>query len=226
MPEYYINKLNTYRTMVSLSYDKDEIEYRLTLVNELRTALRTQPVRFIINFTEVDGVTCLIRFLSEMVPEVRESRVHTSAIGCVKALMNNTQGRAAVLKHPDAINVIAQSLKCNNLRTKISALEILGAVCLVPGGHKKVLEAMIHFQNFAHERTRFQHIMNDLGSSMLGQHAEFEVEFKKINHRLLQLCHIRWPRQGSPRVQVAREVRAPPPRHPAAHRRSEDSLRR
>ena len=37
-----------------------------------------------------------------------------------------------------------------------SALEILGAVCLVPGGHKKVLNAMVHFQQFACERTRFQ----------------------------------------------------------------------
>lgn len=35
-------------------------------------------------------------------------------------------------------------------------LEILGAVCLVPGGHKKVLEAMLHYQKFAAERTRFQ----------------------------------------------------------------------
>ena len=36
------------------------------------------------------------------------------------------------------------------------AFEILGAVCLVPGGHKKVLNAMVHFQQFACERTRFQ----------------------------------------------------------------------
>ena len=37
-----------------------------------------------------------------------------------------------------------------------SALEILGALCLVPGGHKKVLTAMDHFQTFAVERIRFQ----------------------------------------------------------------------
>lgn len=42
------------------------------------------------------------------------------------------------------------------LSRQISVLEILGAVCLVPGGHKKVLEAMLHFQNYAAERTRFQ----------------------------------------------------------------------
>lgn len=39
---------------------------------------------------------------------------------------------------------------------QVAVLEILGAVCLVPGGHKKVLEAMVHYQTFAAERTRFQ----------------------------------------------------------------------
>ena len=39
---------------------------------------------------------------------------------------------------------------------EISVLEIVGALCLVPGGHKKVLTAMDHFQKFAVERIRFQ----------------------------------------------------------------------
>ena len=59
-------------------------------------------------------------------------------------------------------------------------------MCLVPGGHKRVLEAMLHFQIYAHERkycniialyyciaiillpipgTRFQSIINDLDRS-------------------------------------------------------------
>lgn len=65
-------------------------------------------------------------------------------------------GRAHVLAHPTGINIVAQSLAADNIKTKIAALEILGAVCLVPGGHKKVLAAMIHFQKFAYERARFQ----------------------------------------------------------------------
>ncbi|MEQ2218712.1 hypothetical protein XENOCAPTIV_007172, partial [Xenoophorus captivus] len=47
----------------------------------------------------------------------------------------------------------------------VAVLEILGAVCLVPGGHKKVLEAMLHYQTFASERTRFQNLMTDLDRS-------------------------------------------------------------
>ena len=66
------------------------------------------------------------------------------------------QGRAHVLAHPNSINIIAQSLSVENIKTKIAVLEILGAMCLVPGGHRRVLEAMLHYQKFAAERTRFQ----------------------------------------------------------------------
>ena len=69
---------------------------------------------------------------------------------------NEQTGRAHVLAHPTGINVIAQSLNCESTRSKIAALELLGAICIVPGGHKKVLEAMLHYQQFASERTRFQ----------------------------------------------------------------------
>ena len=65
-------------------------------------------------------------------------------------------GRSHVLAHPNSINIIAQSLRVENVKTKIAVLEILGAVCLVPGGHRKVLAAMLHFQKYASERTRFQ----------------------------------------------------------------------
>lgn len=60
------------------------------------------------------------------------------------------------MAHPTGIDTIARSLAADNIKTKVAALEILGAVCLVPGGHKKVLTAMLRFQEFAAERTRFQ----------------------------------------------------------------------
>ena len=112
--------------------------------------------RFVTRFIELDGLTCLLNFLRSMDYETSESRVHTSVIGCIKALMNNSQGRAHVLAHPQSINTISQSLRTANVKTKVAVLEILGAVCLVPDGHKKVLQAMAHYQKYAAERTRFQ----------------------------------------------------------------------
>uniref|UniRef100_A0A7N8WMA9 Dishevelled associated activator of morphogenesis 2 n=1 Tax=Mastacembelus armatus TaxID=205130 RepID=A0A7N8WMA9_9TELE len=157
-PDYYIDPL-------IILLQSEEMEMRNKVVEDLKTALRTQPMRFVTRFIELDGLTCLLNFLRSMDYETSESRVHTSVIGCIKALMNNSQGRAHVLAHPQSINTISQSLRTENIKTKVAVLEILGAVCLVPDGHKKVLQAMAHYQKYAAERTRFQTLLNELDKS-------------------------------------------------------------
>uniref|UniRef100_A0A9J8BI17 Dishevelled associated activator of morphogenesis 1a n=1 Tax=Cyprinus carpio carpio TaxID=630221 RepID=A0A9J8BI17_CYPCA len=154
-PEFYIDQINSMA---------DEEERNKT-IESLKTALRTQPMRFVTRFIDLDGLTCILNFLKTMDYETTESQIHTSLIGCIKALMNNSQGRAHVLAHSESINIIAQSLATENIKTKVAVLEIMGAVCLVPGGHKKILEAMLHYQKFACERTRFQTLLNDLDKS-------------------------------------------------------------
>uniref|UniRef100_A0A674NBE8 Dishevelled associated activator of morphogenesis 1b n=1 Tax=Takifugu rubripes TaxID=31033 RepID=A0A674NBE8_TAKRU len=158
-----------------LSPDEEDIG-RHMIVDELKTALRTQPMRFVTRFIDLDGLSCILNFLNSMDYVSTESQLHTSLIGCIKALMNNSQGRAHVLGHCEGINIIAQSLGTENIKTKIAVLEILGAVCLVPGGHRKVLEALLHYQRFAAERTRFQSLLTDL--DRLTGHYRNEVSLK------------------------------------------------
>ena len=97
-------------------------------------------------------------------------------IGSIRALMNNPPGRAHVIEHSDAIETITLSLAVENVKTKLAVLEILGPLCLVPGGHKRVLTALTSFATYAGERTRFQGIMLDLARSR--RENEFEVELK------------------------------------------------
>ncbi|XP_048062614.1 LOW QUALITY PROTEIN: disheveled-associated activator of morphogenesis 1b [Megalobrama amblycephala] len=165
-PEYYIDQLNSMAARKTLlALEKEEEEERNKTIESLKTALRTQPMRFVTRFIDLDGLTCILNFLKSMDYETTESQIHTSLIGCIKALMNNSQGRAHVLSHTESINIIAQSLATENIKTKVAVLEIMGAVCLVPGGHKKILEAMLHYQKFSCERTRFQTLLNDLDKS-------------------------------------------------------------
>ncbi|XP_053315011.1 disheveled-associated activator of morphogenesis 2 isoform X2 [Spea bombifrons] len=176
-PDYYIDRINSMAAMQTLyAFDEEDTEMRNKIVEDLKTALRTQPMRFVTRFIELDGLTCLLNFLKSMDYETSEGRIHTSVIGCIKALMNNSQGRAHVLAHPESINIISQSLRSENIKTKIAVLEILGAVCLVPDGHKKVLRAMLHYQVYAAERTRFQSLLNELDRS-LGKYRD-EVNLK------------------------------------------------
>ncbi|XP_063296134.1 disheveled-associated activator of morphogenesis 1 isoform X2 [Pelobates fuscus] len=165
-PEFYIDQLNLMaarRTLLAM--EKEDEDERNKTIESLKTALRTKPMRFVTRFIDLDGLTCILNFLKSMDYDIAESQIHTSLIGCIKALMNNSQGRAHVLAHSESINVIAQSLATENIKTKVAVLEIMGAVCLVPGGHKKVLEAMLHYQKYASERTRFQTLINDLDRS-------------------------------------------------------------
>ncbi|KAM4664630.1 disheveled-associated activator of morphogenesis 1 isoform 2-T3 [Discoglossus pictus] len=165
-PEFYIDQLNLMaarRTLLAM--EKEDEDERSKTIESLKTALRTKPMRFVTRFIDLDGLTCILNFLKHMDYEIAESQIHTSLIGCIKALMNNSQGRAHVLAHSESINVIAQSLATENIKTKVAVLEIMGAVCLVPGGHKKVLESMLHYQKYASERTRFQTLINDLDRS-------------------------------------------------------------
>lgn len=166
-PEHYIERLHT---LATLQYPtepgfEEEVRSRTKQLDGLKTALRTSTHSFVIRFIELDGLSALLDYLEGMDYQTSQSSIHTNLIGCFKALMNNSTGRAHVLAHPTSINTIAQSLNTENIKTKIAVLEILGAVCLVSGGHKKILDAMQHYQKFAFERTRFQGIINDLDRS-------------------------------------------------------------
>uniref|UniRef100_A0A8C7PG41 Disheveled-associated activator of morphogenesis 1 n=1 Tax=Oncorhynchus mykiss TaxID=8022 RepID=A0A8C7PG41_ONCMY len=161
-PEYYIDQLNS---MAAVSNDSLSFFTLGLLSMILYQSLSLTLPKFVTRFIDLDGLTCILNFLKTMDYETTESQIHTSLIGCIKALMNNSQGRAHVLSHSESINIIAQSLATENVKTKVAVLEIMGAVCLVPGGHRKILEAMLHYQRFACERTRFQTLLNDLDRS-------------------------------------------------------------
>ncbi|XP_049841849.1 disheveled-associated activator of morphogenesis 1-like [Schistocerca gregaria] len=72
----------------------DEVRSRTRQLDALKTALRTlrtQPHSFVLRFVELDGLPALLSFLGGMDYQTAQSSVHTSLIGCVKALMNNLE---------------------------------------------------------------------------------------------------------------------------------------
>ena len=85
-------------------------------------------------------------------------------------LSSAQHGLRCVMSHQNSMKVLAGSLYSDDPYTKtmvcngvwsppISArqvYEMLGALCLVPTGHKKVLDAVTHLRFVASERSRFQ----------------------------------------------------------------------
>lgn len=160
--EEYIKALNEIADAFATSEGIPPAE-ACVLVDGLKTALRTRAHSFVLRFIKQGGLGSLLDALQKAPRDDAVTR--HNLIAAIKALMNNSTGRAHVLAHPTSIDLIAQSLDTENVKTKVAALEILGAVCLVPGGHKKVLEAMVHYQKYSGERTRFQGIVNELDRS-------------------------------------------------------------
>ncbi|KAJ1552668.1 Dishevelled associated activator of morphogenesis 2 [Nowakowskiella sp. JEL0078] len=82
--------------------------------------------------------------------------------------MNNKIGLSAVLDYESSLNIIAMSLRSPSPRTKALVLEIFGAVCLIPGGHRCVLEAMDALADEAGLRFRFESAVYALWQSCQG----------------------------------------------------------
>ena len=170
--------MNMFNRQVNL-FEDDDIEEKRKFFEALKTALRTCSTSFVLQFLEKDGLLGLLTFLGSMDCKTKMSGVHTLLLGCIKAIMNVPEGRRKVIESQKAVNTVAQATVVDNIRTKTSALEILGALCLVPGGHKKVLYAMNHLASYANERVRFQSLISDLckhsESSAADQDAHFKV---------------------------------------------------
>lgn len=71
------------------------------------------------------------------------------------------------MSHSESLLVIALSIRSPSLRTRAIALEILAAICLIPGGHKRVLECMVQFAKLVGEHCRFQTVVSCLEADVL-----------------------------------------------------------
>ena len=139
-----------------------DIAERTKALYDLAINMRTKTMRFVLQFIEADGLRLMLDLLAVMDYQSRETEEHLNAIKCISALMNNAHGLKCVISYPNSMKIIARSLHTSTIPTKIRVLEVLGAICLIPEGHKQVLEALVHLKTFAGERFRFQTVLAEL----------------------------------------------------------------
>ncbi|VDL37227.1 unnamed protein product [Hymenolepis diminuta] len=80
---------------------------------------------------------------------------------CFKTLLNNQDGCAKAFENPEVIEIITFCILHPNYSTKALALDLLSAVCLIGGGHPRVLKAFDHFRRTIGENACFETIIND-----------------------------------------------------------------
>jgi dishevelled associated activator of morphogenesis len=98
-PSYYVDKLREITIQVKVPSDdsprhhelQSKIELHTALCDGLKTALRTSAHSFVLKFIEHQGLPALLNMLEAITDVfVANSSLHTSLIGCIKALMNNS----------------------------------------------------------------------------------------------------------------------------------------
>ncbi|KAM3184184.1 hypothetical protein ACTXT7_008863 [Hymenolepis weldensis] len=80
---------------------------------------------------------------------------------CFKTLLNNQDGCAKAFENPEVIEIITFCILHPSYSTKALALDLLSAVCLIGGGHPRVLKAFDHFRRTIGENACFETIIND-----------------------------------------------------------------
>ncbi|KAJ3212388.1 hypothetical protein HDU82_002067 [Entophlyctis luteolus] len=138
------------------------------ILTDLVVSLRSRPIRWISNFIDNGGLAILLTNLRLLNLENRHDEHEELYIKCLKSLMNNKIGLSAVLDHTASMTTIAASLRSPSFRTRALVLEIFGAVCLIPGGHRCVLEGMEALAELASMRFRFEPVVSTLWLSCQG----------------------------------------------------------
>ncbi|KAF4519233.1 hypothetical protein B566_EDAN009794 [Ephemera danica] len=91
----------------------------------------------------------------------RYDRVQYESLRCIKAIMNNTGGLRQILGQGEALVLVARSLDPQRPSAMLEACKILAAICLLPDGHDKALEA-ITIAGEMESKDRFQGIVRGL----------------------------------------------------------------
>ncbi|KAI8898114.1 hypothetical protein BC833DRAFT_649016 [Globomyces pollinis-pini] len=174
------------------------------LLLNLEVSLRSRPIRWISEFIEHGGLAVMLDNLNELEENGSHNDIEELYIKCLKSFMNNKIGLAAILDTTGALNVIALSLRSSSSRTKALVLEIFGAVCLLPGGHSPVLDAMDSLSQIASTRFRMEIVLYSLWQSCKGDsQAEKELQVASMSFINAVICggpgterefrlHMRW----------------------------------
>ena len=148
-----------------------QAEPTLDMVTSLRISLGAQPVEWLIDFTEINGIDILLNILSSVEAKPKKNsedvQMESEILKCLKIIMNIQPGLDKVLKTSLGLRKIAACLSSDNMNTRITILGLLAAVCLCfdTDGHRQVLEAMSHYKLVHRENARFESILKDLKSS-------------------------------------------------------------
>eukprot|EP00056_Hartaetosiga_gracilis_P004199 m.72494 g.72494 ORF g.72494 m.72494 type:complete len:1089 (+) comp11740_c0_seq1:183-3449(+) len=131
-------------------------------LESLAVALRSNPISYLREFVEMKGLTLLLDVLVSMKQDELHIPQHHQVMKCFAAIMNNPTGLKSIISHSSSIKILARSLLSRDQYIRTTVLQLLGAVSLIPDGHKKVREAFEALRGFAGELSSYQTVVMEV----------------------------------------------------------------
>lgn len=142
-------------------------------IESLRIALTNNTLSWVQEFG-TKGLKQILNILSEENKSWPSLPPHCryECLRCLKAIMNNTIGLKHMLTMKDSFYTVARSLDPRHPPVMIEAVKVLAALCLIPNGHERVLEAITMVADVNKFRDRFAPVIEGLLNK---QHEQMRV---------------------------------------------------
>ncbi|KAJ3425043.1 formin-b [Anaeramoeba flamelloides] len=158
-PKSYIDQLKT--------------NSNLQLIIELRTAISSNPLSWMIEFLNLGGLSILVNSLSQTAHKQSnqktksDERLTNECLRAFKAIMNNNVGLEAFLSDKKSTLVIAMCLDLKDWAILRRAIELLIVISVVPpNGHRQCLKSLSYYREKRNLKSRFAILTNLLKKSI------------------------------------------------------------
>ncbi|KAJ1937956.1 hypothetical protein GGF37_004997, partial [Kickxella alabastrina] len=141
----------------------------------LRVCVSTQPVNWVKQFVEIQGLEALTECLGILnhagTRKGDDITKEMEIIRCIKSMVNIQCGAQDVLRNPAGVHNLCFSIDAPSLLTRRLISEILTYICYlnVPSGHATVLKGLDKLQKFREMQKRFEPWMRALELAIDGR---------------------------------------------------------
>ncbi|KAJ2614327.1 hypothetical protein H4S08_001755 [Coemansia sp. RSA 1365] len=141
----------------------------------LRVCVSTQPVNWVKQFVEIQGLEALSECLGILnhagMRKGDDITKEIEIIKCIKSVVNIQWGAQDVLRYPTCVHNLSFSIDAPSLLTRRLISEILTYICYlnVPTGHSTVLKGLDKLQKFREMQKRFEPWMRALEAAVDGR---------------------------------------------------------
>eukprot|EP01105_Mastigella_eilhardi_P006695 TRINITY_DN1823_c0_g1_i3.p1 TRINITY_DN1823_c0_g1~~TRINITY_DN1823_c0_g1_i3.p1 ORF type:complete len:1060 (-),score=236.28 TRINITY_DN1823_c0_g1_i3:62-3241(-) len=168
------------RMLLSTAFPHIPVSCTVSLLESLVLCLRTQPLPWVKDFVERDGLNIVLRILRDTLLDFTSQsedlvKLQGLCVRAVKAVANNPHGVGALLRAPGAVVTLSLCLASPHIRAApqllCDVLSLLVAVCLHERpaqaigltGHQLLLSAMTTVSQWTHgEERRFKCVVQAL----------------------------------------------------------------